>query len=231
MAKWVYVEAAQRNLGSLRSALEKDRLAVCISKSINQCLRDGVKEAREAVRATYNIPSKYLTDIKAIPANRGGYRGEILASKKPLPLELFKPKFPNQTSSKKAAVKKKTIKKSGKKKSKYYTGIPAREGGSVEIRKGRRVNIPYAFMLPTSPKVFARGKYKTGGAYGFKKKYKQRDQEAEYKTITPLITITLNRAAMLYKPNRERINRVTRAGMKQYLLEEVLKEINKLPRE
>lgn len=189
-------------LGKTFSSKEIDRVT---ARAINEVLMRGRTIARTEVKRVYTVAQRGLDgriDLdRATAFNKSGkvlkntfLTGAIIASTTPLPMELFKVGF-NPTATSKATFTKRGAKKVSqlKRPAKTY-----RMGVFIEAVKGRKEQIPYAFMLPTmTSKIFARGKYNPGnGSYGFVQRHKRLSNSSGNDSVKPLLSVTIHAAAI-----------------------------------
>ena len=212
MENWINVTEANNKFKELSDKLTGRQLALSISRGINRTLMKGRTTARRAVKDEYNIPQKNLNGIDIGKSNPTTLTGNIHASAKPLPMDAFAPRF--ETSQRSVRVTKKgeqRIKDRKRKVSNPTSGV------SIEVHRGSRVVIPFAFMIPGGKaRVFARGEYRNGTAYGFQQRFKRITNEGNDVPIKPLISVTVHGAVL---------NPKAIAKIKQRLIDEYPKEI------
>jgi hypothetical protein len=186
---YIQTEDAARILRRLEVSLSKEQLAVAQSRAINKTLGKARTQARRSITRVYNISQRYLKTINFIPATPTGQyavTGKLYALRKPIPLDAFAAKQETGTGSRritrKGALKVVSYKRA---KSNPTTGV------SIEIFKGSRIVIPFAFMIPGGAvRVFARGQYNTGGQYGFVQRIQRVNKSGNDTPIKPLITVS-----------------------------------------
>jgi hypothetical protein len=171
--------------------LSKQQLARATSQAINQTLLLGRSEARRAVKRVYNIPQKNLNGINIRKANINFLQGSIYASSKPIPMDAFSPKFEFIPSHGMSSML--TVSRRGVLKAKTITRAKGMGGVSIEVKRGERVTVPYAFLIPgAKPRVFARGVYKGGaGSYGFIQRHTREPNASGNDSVKPLISVTI----------------------------------------
>lgn len=179
------------------SNLSKEKVAKATSQAINQTLLLGRTQARKAVKEVYDIPQKNLSGINIKRSTYRTLTGIIYASTKPIPMDAFSPRFEIVSSGSVRGIQ--SISRRGIQSTRISNRRANTQGVSVEIKKGQRVVIPYAFLLPgAKPRVFARGHYQSGnGSYGFL----QRHTREEYAgtgndSVKPLASVTVFGAIM-----------------------------------
>lgn len=193
MAQMVNVDKAISKLVSNFKNLESGQLISATVSAINHTLGKGRTEARKAVKGEYNIPQKNLSGIDRIRARRNFLIGYVVASSKPIPADAFSPKFETPTGSVTISRKGETKQRQfGRKKKNVNKGV------SIEVHKGSRQVIPYAFMIASAkPRVFARGQYRSGGgSYGFVQRNKRVNRTGTDTPIKPLLSVTVHAAVI-----------------------------------
>lgn len=208
MSEWINVKEANKKLGELSKQLTGKQLALSVSRGINRTLMKGRTEARKAVKDEYNIPQKNLSGINYQKSIPNTLTGSIYASATPLPMNAFAPKFETQsrsiTTTKKGAQKVKDRKRK--------VSNPGK-GVSIEVHRGSRVVIPFAFMIPGGkPHVFARGNYRGGGSYGFVQRNKRVSNSGNDVPVAPLLSVTVHAAVI----NPKSIGKIQRVLVREY---------------
>lgn len=167
--------------------LSKKEIAAGISAAINRSLTTGRAEGERQVRGNYNIKKDVLSEaFKIKKATSSLQIGEIKASTQAISLSHFSPSFSFTRNSKTSYNKKGVgVTRLLKKQSQEYN-----KGVTVEIIKGNRVSIPYAFMIAGKKPVFARGAYEKGGKYGFIQRNKRVNKTGQDSPITSLVNIS-----------------------------------------
>ncbi len=201
--------------------LSKQQLAQASSRAINRSLEKGRTVARGVVKDEFNIPQNMVSERigtkRAFPAFPVG---KITASAKPVPMDAFSPKF--ETSGGGISVTRKGAQKTRDFKRKKKS---PRQGVSIEVHKGRREVVPFAFMIKgAKPRVFARGQYEGGGgAFGFIRRNKRINSEGNDTPIKPLISTTVH-AAVINNKAQQKIS----APLLPYFEERYMHELNRL---
>jgi hypothetical protein len=175
--------SALRRLGV---ELSQEQLKTAIVRAINRTLQRGRTIARKEIKKVYNISQKNLEGVDYKRATVGTLKGELVADKKPIPLDAFAPKQLTATStisiSRKGAVKTKSLRRARK----NFNG-----GISIEVKRGERENIPYAFLIPGGAvRVFARGQYRDGTQHGFIQRHHRVNKSGSDTPVKPLITVS-----------------------------------------
>lgn len=182
----IKTDSAIDALKRLGADLSEKQLAIAQSRAINRSLEKGRTIARKEIKAVYNISQKNLTGINYKRANPNILTGNLFALRKPIPLDAFAPKQETSGGSISITKKGKQNIKTFKKPKKDPTA-----GVSIEIQKGKREIIPYAFMIAGGAvRVFARGEYKSGTEHGFVLRHERITNEGSDTPIKPLITIS-----------------------------------------
>lgn len=187
----VRVDQATRELLKNFSGLSKQQIAKATSIALNKTLLKGRTVARTAVKKVYNIPQKNLSGISIRRSNPNFLQGAILASSKPIPMDAFSPRFQLVTGGKVSGIQ--SITRRGITKVQSIKRKSLQGGVSIEVKRGDRVIVPYAFLLPNSqPRVFARGEYKAGdGNYGFLQRHTRLPNDSGNDSVKPLVSVTI----------------------------------------
>jgi hypothetical protein len=190
-----------RALRAIGHELSEREFRTALYRSLNESILLGRTEARKAVKDTYNIPQRYLAGINVFKASSVSLASKLYASANPIPMDAFNAKF--ETSS--SAIR---ISKKGEQKIRNFKRAKkAPLGGvSIEVIKGQRQTVPYAFMIAgAKPRVFARGEYRNGTAYGFIQRH-HRVNSGSDTPIKPLISVTVHAAVI----NKEALGKIER---------------------
>jgi hypothetical protein len=164
----VNVDQAIKDLKAAFSNLSKQEIEKAQAVAINRTLIFGRSEIKKFIKNSYNVKSADMKDLFINKAKPGRLTGSIGASNKNISLSHFNPRF-DFTAAGKASTIRISRTKNGLVKSTKFKRGSAGKGVSVEIKKGSRVSLPYAFMVrneSTMP-VFARGRYQSGGSNDF----------------------------------------------------------------
>ncbi len=183
---YIHTKDARKILTELGKGLSKKQLAQAQSRAINRSLEKARTEARRDVKKVYNIAQK---DLKAIDIKRSTsltLTGDLHANRKPIPLDTFSPKqqFSGSTLS---------ITRKGEQRRRILRRSRAATAGvSVEIIKGKREILPFAFLIPGgAPRVFARGEYKGGTAHGLIVRKHRVIKTGNDTPVKPLISLSV----------------------------------------
>ena len=186
----VSVKAETEKIISNFSQLSASQIANAITGAINRTLMKGRTVARKAVKDEYNIPQRYMDRIDKINAKKANLTGYIVANATPIPMDAFDPKFENQKSVL-------SITRRGEQKVKAKKKGDVAKGVSIEVHKGSRETIPFAFMISgAKPRVFARGQYRSGGGFGFIQRHTREKKSGSDTPIKPLLSVTVHAAVI-----------------------------------
>lgn len=219
----VNVDQAIRQVTLNFKNLDSDHVAKAVYSAINRSLTKGRSTARTAVKGVYNIPQKNLDGVTKKDATRRLLIGYIMASTKPIPMDAFSPKFQNTTGS--ISISKRGVQKTKDFKKKKKN---AAAGVSIEVVKGNRQVVPYAFMIRNAkPRVFARGAYKAGGRWGFIQRHSRVSNRGNDTPIKPLVSVTVHGAVINNKVETQLSNDLS-AYYPQRLQHELQYQVNKM---
>jgi hypothetical protein len=205
----VNVYDATQTLSTIYRELNGRQIAKATSLAMNKTLLKGRTVARTAVKRVYNIPQKNLSGIGITKARVTFLQGAITASTKPIPMDAFNPKFEFVSSDNRSSTlsvsRRGILQERANKRTRNKTGV------SIEVKKGERVTVPYAFLIPNAkPRVFARGEYKSGnGSYGFVQRHTRQENDSGNDAVKPLTSVTIFGAVInpLVKQNIARVVR------------------------
>ena len=183
---YIKTDSALNALRRLGVELNEAQVAKVTSRAINKTLEKGRTQARREVKRVYNITQRYLDGINYRRSTPVTVTGMLVATQKPIPLDAFAPREELGSGMRKITrrgeLKEKTYKREKKN---------AELGVTVEIFKGHRQLIPFAFMIPGGAvRVFARGLYKEGRSYGFVKRVHRVNSNGNDLPVSPLITVS-----------------------------------------
>ena len=220
----VNVEQATAYITKQFKNLDAKQITQATVRAINRSLQKGRTAARTEVKKVYNIPQKNLEGVKTIPANASTLTGAVAASTKPIPMDAFSPKFQTQTSAIKISRKGIQVVKRLKGRRKN-----TQQGVSIEVMRGNRQVVPYAFMIAgAKPRVFARGKYRTGGgSFGFLQRNKRVNKSGSDTPIKPLVSTTIH-SAVINDKVMHTINREVSPYYADRLQHELEQQVNKM---
>lgn len=186
----VNVNAATKELASSFKALDRNQVSKATSIAINKTLLKGRTVARTAVKKVYNIPQKNLSGVDIRRSRPNYLKGSIVASTRPIPMDAFSPRFEFISSAGAGIL---SISRRGVLKSRAVAKAKNAKGVSIEVQRGKRIVVPYAFLLPgAKARVFARGQYKGGnGSYGFIQRHTRLENDAGNDSVKPLVSVTI----------------------------------------
>lgn len=186
----INISADTAALTRMFSSLSRSEVARATSDAINRSLHRGRTEGRKAVKSAYNKPSRYLNYVDFSRSRVNTLSGYIYGRTSHLPMDVFNPKF--QAVSMGVVRGTTTITRRGAAKTSISRNKKRSPGVSIEVVKGRRSLVPYAFMLPSSkPRVFARGDYRSGGSYAFIQRHKREENDKGNDRVTNLLSVTV----------------------------------------
>lgn len=188
----INVKEALDKLKNAEKQLSGKQLATATSRSINETILKARTDARKEVKALYNIPQKNLAGINIHKATVRTLSANLYASASPIPMDAFSPRFQTPTKSI-------TVSRKGEQKERQFKKPKKNisKGVSIEVLKGKRESVPYAFMVAgAAPRVFARGEYRKGGTYGFIQRFKRVNKEGNDTPIKPLVSVTVHAAVV-----------------------------------
>jgi hypothetical protein len=183
---FIKTDDALRALRRLGADLSKEQIALAEARAINHSLQKGRTIARTEIKKVYNISQRYLGGINFMRATVSKPYGELFASRKPIPLDAFPVKQEMASGSI-------SISRKGTQKVKQFKRLKANPtaGVSIEIKKGEKEVLPYAFMIAGGAvRVFARGEYKSGTDHGFVLRHHRVNKDGSDTPIKPLITVS-----------------------------------------
>ena len=194
-----------RKVRELGAAYSMKQINMIASRSINEALLRGRTIVRTEVKRIYTVAQRGFDGrIDLDRATSFPHKGKVLhntfltgaviASTKPLPMDLFKVSFSPTTSTTSSITKRGKVKIKNLKKSKKSFG----GGVIIEAVKGSPQAIPFAFMLVNNKaKIFARGKYNPGGgSWGFIQRHKRMTFDTGNDSVTSMLSVTIHAAAI-----------------------------------
>lgn len=224
MSNWIEVKGAIKDVKELTRQLTGKQLATGISRGINKTLMKGRTEARKAVKAEYNIPQSQLSGINYNKSSLKTLTGSIYATTKPIQMDAFGAKFETPQRSIRNTRRGEQRVRDFKRKKKNTSG-----GVSIEVHKGKRVVVPFAFMIVgAKPRVFARGAY-ASGVSNFVQRHKREQASGSDIPIKPLVSVTVHQAVINPASIKQISNRLNDEFPKD-LVHELKFLISKLPK-
>lgn len=165
----IQIEDQTRTLEKLAGQLSDKKLNVANVRAINVAIRKSNTQYRRELVKNYNL--KYGDTKEMVTPKRATYgtpTGTISGQMRPLSLSRFNPKFlkDGQVFSITSIKNKETGKRGLEQKAKKARKTDQLSGVSIEIKKGQRKIIPYAFMIQTdkpgiAQQIWARGSYQS----------------------------------------------------------------------
>ncbi|SHN42270.1 hypothetical protein [Chitinophaga sp. CF418] len=212
---------AIRSINNLAVKLSPQQTKLALSRSINRTLTQGRTVARRKVAQQYNIPQAVLSNVIQLSRSTSNtLTGHLLADGKHISLINFKPKFETPTKSIRGKRRGGNVVRAFKRRKKKVAK------GTVEIKPGERIELPYAFMTPRISAVFARGKY---GSRGFEKRFTRDKSSGNDLPIQALVSVSVHTAA-LTPESREAVLSKIDAVFPQELNREISYRISQLNR-
>ncbi len=187
----VNVSANLKEFNKLTAQLSLQQIAKATSGAINKTLMLGRTQARKQVKAVYNIPNRYMgyVDIKRARLSELQLEGHIFARSGPLPMDAFNPVYNPPTGGKLRITRRGQLKQTNTNSRKKGGGV------TIEIRKGQKKVLSYAFLLPNAkPRVFARGDYEkdSDGRYVFNRRHKRKEYvKTGNDSVTNLVSVSV----------------------------------------
>jgi hypothetical protein len=191
-------------------------------------LLKGRTVARVAVKKVYNIPQRNLGGINTISSKPSFLQGSIYASTKPIPMDVFNPKFDIASGGKVRGTQ--SISKRGILSTRIAKNKSQQMGVSIEVKKGERAVVPFAFMLPgMKPRIFARGEYRDGGgSFGFIRRHTREANSNGNDAVKPLVSVTVFGAVINPKVKQD-IARIVNADYERNLMTAFRHQVSLLP--
>jgi hypothetical protein len=187
----IRVDQANRKLSASFAKLNKQQTCIAISRAINRSLTHGNAQFKKLIKKEYNIKNSDMNGAQIVKARSNYLSGDIRLSRKPIGLSHFNPRFDVQTAGSVKSLRVRST-KSGLVRSTVTRKGTAKKGVSIEIEKGKRIAIPYAFMIQGKNPVFARGKYEnTGGKYSFLQRHKRVNSEGPDTPISRMVSTSI----------------------------------------
>jgi hypothetical protein len=186
----INVKSNLKEFDRLAKNLSERQINKAASDAINKALLLGRSESRRQVKRVYNIPNRYQNFIDVKRAKPSSLSGHIFARTLPLPMDAFNPVF-NITSGG-AVTGRLRITRRGQLKQTNARSKNASAGVTIEVRKGRKTIVPYAFLIPgAKPRVFARGDYEQNGRYAFIRRREREENSAGNDRVTNMLSVTI----------------------------------------
>jgi hypothetical protein len=194
-------------LNELANVLSQKSAGKATANAINRALVNSKGLLKRAIQQQYKIPSKDLKEMAIFRSSWQSLTGKLGVNRKPISLSHFNPVFYSRSANgiTKLSV---TRSKNGLKKSMKAVTRGRAKGVTFEVKKGQRMNIPYAFLTKNDSEkpVFARGKYQqTGSNYDFIARRSRVNKTGSDTPITKLLTTSMYGALQNTKVN-ERVS-------------------------
>lgn len=222
----IKVDEVNKKLKDAFSPLSSEETNKAISRAINRTLERGRnKHLKNALMDQYVLTSPDVkNNLTIFRANKNNPEGTINASRSPISITHFKPRFEFNTNEGKGVLS--IVRKKGQviKTESSRKGM-AKKGVSIEITKGDRTVLPFAFMIRgDGPKpVFARGEYK--GGFGFVQRHTRVNKTGPDTPIQKIFTASVSGMA-----NNKDVKRRTMIDLTPEYEKRLLHEINFLTR-
>jgi hypothetical protein len=209
-------------LYKLKKELSEKQLGRATAAAINRSLSHAVSTLKREIRHQYKAPTSTLNTFPLFKANSNKLEGFVKAKTHPLSLSHFDPRYEYGSGGSTFAIRVRTT-KDGLTKTirKKQRGQP-KKGVSIEIKKGQRITIPYAFMTGNDIQkpVFARGAYKQGGSYGLVRRNKRVNKKGMDLPIAKLLTVSVYGMAV-----NKSVSRNTQVDLSNYLMKRLEHEM------
>ncbi|MBS1775327.1 MAG: hypothetical protein JSS64_03495 [Bacteroidetes bacterium] len=187
----IEIKVEGNKLHKLAESLAERQLRIADTRAINVAIRKANTQYRRLVVSEYNL--KYADTAKFTVTDRATYsnpEGKISGYLAPISLSRFNPRFIKNGR----AFSIKNVKENGKRKLKQSSknaGNKSGNGVSIEVKKGERKTIPFAFLIDSSKpglstQIWARGEY-SGNSF---RTNKSRKPITPLKTVSPFGAIT-----------------------------------------
>ncbi|UAY56253.1 phage tail protein [Arachidicoccus terrestris] len=215
----VDTKQAIQDYQKLGEALSKKELHKGISSAINKTMAKGRTAARRAVSDEYNIPQRSLKVVDYLRSNSSTLTAKLGADSRPLPVTTFSPKYemPTQTISV-------TRRGQVKTKDRRRRNSNAGNGVSLEVHKGVRKMIPYAFMTRSIVGVFGRGNYVDRG---FQRRHQRVANTGNDLPIRDMVSVSVH-TAVINKDSLQKIRDIVKEGFPRALEHELQYRLSKL---
>lgn len=182
----IRIDENNNALKQLISRLSPIQLRAASARSINVAIRKANTQYRREIVRNYNLKYGETKDISQTKkATYSNTSGMVMGEERPLSLSRFDPVFEGMHGIS-GRMHYFTNEYTGRKHYKKHTIYHKLRGVSVEIKKGQKIQLPYAFMVNNGKssivgQVWARGQYK-GGEF---EKGKKRMPITPLKTASP----------------------------------------------
>lgn len=189
----IKAQADLLKLHNLRRELSEKHLGRATSAAINRSLAYAVTTLKREIRHQYSVPTAALNALPLFKANPNKLEGYVKAKTHPLSLAHFNPRYEYSSGGNSFAVRVRTTRDGLTKTIKQKKRGTPKKGVSIEIKKGKRITLPFAFMTGnnTEKPVFARGAYKQGGSYGLVLRNKRVNKRGSDLPIAKILTVSV----------------------------------------
>lgn len=188
------VKSELYKLRDLSQKLSSREVSRATSAAINRSLSRSFTVIKSSIRQKYNISAYDLRDYRILKSTPQSLEGNLKVKRDPISLARFNPRFISVSNSGNTAISVRKSKDGLTKSSKLSKRKSPAKGVSIEIKKGKRMNIPYAFMIKNDSMkpVFARGEYMRGnGGYSFVKRRKRVTRKGSDLPISKLLSTSV----------------------------------------
>lgn len=174
----------------LSKSLSKAEIAKAANSAINKSIVHGRSVLNKKIRQKYNLTSRdVMAGTKIFRSNTNTLTAKVEADRTAISLTHFKPIFNQANYSI-------SIKRTKKKVDKVFgrTRKNLSKGLTIEVIKGRRLSIPYAFIFKNDAikPIFARGNYGyTSGGYSFIKRHKRVNKTGSDTPVSKLFSTSI----------------------------------------
>ncbi|RAJ00447.1 hypothetical protein LX64_04153 [Chitinophaga skermanii] len=174
-------------LNNFKDSLSDKKLRLALASTLNKSALQLRTTAKKIINSEYKITQSSLDkSIVHHKAFSNTLEASILANSESLTLKDFSPKFTSHKEQVRLNKNGSIIRRKRKAKRKARRNVL---GVSVEIHKGKRILISYAFMIPSNAHVYARGWYSPSG--GFEQRTKREQKTGSDLKITKLLSISI----------------------------------------
>lgn len=217
----------QKNL----SKLSEKQIASAMAGAMNRALETGVTAGKKYIKQNYNIPKEDIDAALRIKnVSTKLLTGSIDSSSKSIGLSHFQPTFSFNKRSTTGHWKSEDNRKGAQSTRIHKKGTFSKyfgKGVQVEIIKGNKVTIPYAFMIAGKTPVFARGKYENSGAFAFLQRHKRASATGRDSPISSLVNVSVY-SSLVNEKVMPSVRAKVEANLSARLIHELDKRIEKI---
>lgn len=186
----INVKSNLKEFEQLAKNLSDKQINKAASDAINKALILGRSESRRQVKKVYNIPNRYQNFIDVKRSKPSSLSGHIFARTLPLPMDAFNPVFNVVQGG--AVTSRLRVTRRGQLTQTNARSRKAAAGVTIEVRKGKKTIVPYAFLIPgAKPRVFARGDYEQNGRYSFIRRHHREENSTGNDRVTNMLSVTI----------------------------------------